>query len=394
MTEGVICEIPNTSFVLSVDENPTVTTDDGMTLDMQPELKNAAILFQQKALSLKIAAGSLAVTGAGGSSRLSASLPGKDDGAKDKAVFVSWKSLALLGSEERAILQLHPGFFRILPDAPFKTELAASLTAGWRKLSESTDPAWFLRYPWHGNGNLYYLDGGLSARFSFSSAKLTAESTVSLSLPDILPQEVAGALKLLLRTERTETSLSCAGTPASFVLPTGAFTPDTFKTDAAFSFESPSFKMKADASVTQKQPAHALELSKLFHEAALSLAYTAGSFRAGVAVQAAKLCFADECRDGELSPKLELTLSGTSLSTEATILPFRPEDDAEKPDWSVKAASTVSGLTASYTAEIGGTWLEKQEFSLKEERDSVSLSTAVIIKNDSLTWNLSFSKEW
>lgn len=394
LTEGIICEVPGFQGELSVQEQPA------------PSLKNATILFHKDGVPIKMAAGNLTLSGINGTTRLSASLPSRTDSSKAPSLFVSWQNIALAATGGRITGQFHPGYFRILADASFKAELKDTLSAGWTHLDESKDDSWYLRFPWHREGNLLWINNILNARFVFQKASLEAEIPFRLSVPDILVPAASSGLKLLLKAGRTETTLSLEATPSHFLVPSGSYTPDTFQTDASFSMKADaggsseksgaSLILKAEAGFVQKQPAEAKKTARQFLSALVSCSYECGGFGAGFSVSAAKLCLKDRCADGELTPSLNLSLDKADFAAKATVLPFRTAagKEAEAPAWSLKAEYAEKGFSAAYTAEFEGACLKKQDFSLSEERGRALIGTSVSIAAEKLVWNFSFSLAW
>lgn len=435
LTEGIICEIPYTKFTVSVEEQSVLQDENtGSQTDMLSALKNGAIVFQSDASGLKLAAGSLSVSGTSGTDVLTATLPARTDGGKPLAFFASWKKLALLATTassweklnaavsaaqtgepffNKAIIQFRPAFFSLNPDASLKPEMKVMLFGGWFFISPTKETSWFLLHPWHSSGNLLYLSNDLTLRLTFPHAKAEIAGTASFSLPDISEPAAAGGLSLLLKTKHTETDLSCFVTPPAFLMPAGSYTGETFRAEAGFLFTATPASLKtqtsgkkqtgaalsvsADAALVQKQPATVGQTAKQLLSAELAASYdNKKAFKAGISLSADKICIEDECRDSELSPALEVTLSQTSLSAKATFLPFtdEPDESRKAPAWSLKAERSLSELEASYTAEFSGTILKKQTFSLTHEQGPVSLCTEIAVKNETLTWKLSYARSW
>lgn len=382
-SEGFIGELPYTSVTLSADEKA----------DERPALRNAAVIFKLPSLSLKLAAGNLTVTGAGGSGALSATLPGKDDASKPPALFISWKDLSLLTKDNRMLVQLSSSFSGIL--------CSNALTACWTRIEQTKDDSWFLRYPWHKGGNLHILSDSLSARLPLFNASLETTATVSLSIPDMLAPNAGGTLDLLLKAGSTETTLAFSAAPARFMTANGSFTPETLSLSAGFLYakekeNEASTSFKATAAFVQKQPEKARELSRQLAATGLSCAFRKKSFSLGMTVQAEKISPQEGLYNAELSPQLELAFSGTELSAKGTFLPFMDtsDDTYTLPAWSVKAGRNIKELMVFYQAEFSGSSLETQDFSVAFNKGQFSLSSEIVIKKAGLTWNLSVSKSW
>lgn len=385
-TEGIICEVPCTDFTLSFEE----------TRDEPPSLKNAAVIYESDALSLKLAAGSLAVTGTGGSDRLSAALPQKGDPKKPLSCFASWQGFSTYYCDGRLLIQLWSG----RSDTPVQN----ALSAGWTHIEPTKDDSWYLRYPWHTGGNLHSLQDSLTVRFPLSQASITASGTLSLSLPDMLAPAAGGALNLLLKAGKTESTLSVSAFPAHFMTNDGSFTDELLNAKTSFAYSKSAAgsqnkaesAFKAAAGIAVKQPAAAHELAKRFFSASASYSYKKGDTAWSVAMDADKFCLEENWCEGTLSPAAELTLFQTVLSLKGKILPFQDKtsDTAIPPELSVKVSRTHETMYLSYTAIFSGSGLETQIFSLRDSRDSVTLNTDINVKHDGISWELSFSKSW
>lgn len=407
-TEGIFFELPYVSFTASYEGNA----------DEIPALKNAAVIIESDALSLKLAAGSLAVSGTGDAATLSIALPAKDDGKKPLSYFISWKGFSSYYTDSRMIIGLCAG----RSDTMFQN----ALTAGWTRIEPTKDDSWYLRYPWHTGGNLHSLQDTLTARFSFWHLRLETAGTASLSLPDMLPPAAAGALDLLLKAGHAETTLAFASTPAHFMTGAGTLTNELLSMKATFAYtdtgplkaspplseskgsdkDSGSFEartadkaevvFKATAGFVVKQPAAAHELSKNFISASMSHSLKAGPAAAGVALEADRFCLEDKCREGELTPAAELTLYNTACSIKGKVLPFqdRTSENAVPPEFTIKAAHSYETMSFSYTATFSNAILQTQTFSLTDSRESISLNTEITIRQEGISWNLSFSKAW
>lgn len=380
--EGIICEFPYTAVTVSAEEKA----------DEPPSLKNAAAILKLDALSLKLAAGSLSITGTGGTGTLSAALPGKDDGSKPLSFFASWKWFSLYAADNRMLMQLTTTFS--------KAHLSNALTAGWTRISPTKDDSWFLRYPWHPGGNLHSLSDTLSLSFQFARATLETEGTAALSLPDMLSPAAGFELEMCLKSNgqehAAETAISISAHPHSFMLADGSFTPDTLNAGASFSLSSETTAFTAEAGFVHKQPAKAKELSKRLVSASLAYALEKESFAMDMSVGADKFSPDEGLKDTELSPQLDLMLSGTELTLKGTFLPFKDQTDDtySLPEWSVKAERTQKELTVFYKAEFTGTSLETQVFSAAFDRQSLKLGTQVSVKKTGLSWELTFSRRW
>lgn len=440
-TEGIICEIPNAKFIVSVDEHPFTGKSlagseqgSGSRAFLQPELRNAAFLFQTKEPDLKFAAGSLSVSGTSCTSELSASLSGKADGAKPLAFYAVWENLSFLATTglslksaltsqmqnpffNRAIIQFQPGFLNLNSSGSGKTGLKLSVTAGWFRLKEKKDNTWFLRYLWHGDGNLFFLNSIFTVRYSSGKNRFEADGIIRLSLPDQLEPAAGGGLRLYMKTPSTETTLTGFITPAVFMQTNGSYTNELLKTEGQFLMEKSlickdivsdshqdkkktatgkkaekiELTFKANASYVQKQPDSPDKAAKQVLSGSTSCCCSTSILEAGVSVTAAKFCPEEDFQNGELIHELEIQFMNSALTGKVTLLPLKKEKKAEGPAWSLKAEQTLKDFSASYTAEFNGLALGNQEFSLTGERAPVSIEALLDIRKKGLSWSLSIS---
>lgn len=432
LTEGVICEIPYARFTLSVDEQPSGQD----TAVMQSVPKNAAVLYNFKKSGLKFAAGTLTVTGTGGTSELSAALPGKTDGRKQLALYAECSWLSLLAATDckldtldssstfnqtrhtlqnvfslfnRALIQVRPDFLCIQDVENQKMECKDCLTAGWFRLSETKDNRWYLDTPWRRAGNLLFFNNAFTLRHTFPTTKLETTGIISLSLPDNLTASAAGCFRTLLKTSHTETAVLLELTPAVFVTPSGSYTNELVRAEAQFSADvkirnlssdkekkAGIFAFKAETAYVQKPSAVIGEQPDQLLSGTTMCSYKSDSLGLEFSLKAADFCIENHFKDGKITPALELTLPGVSLKGEILFqsLTGNEHADADSPAWSVKAERTLTDFTASCTMSYNRTALEKLEFTLSEERGAVALSSGVTIRKTALSWNLAFSQSW
>ena len=432
LSQGVICEIPYTEFIVSVEEQPAAKTEYDSLPGKVPALQNGGFSVQPGTSSLKLAAGSLSVSGTSGTDALTATLPARTDGGKPLAFYARWKTLALLVTTvcpwknlsaavsatrtgepffNRAIIQFKPPFLCLSPDAALYPELKETFFAGWYAIHASKDSGWFLVHPWHPAGNLFYLRNDIAVRLSFAQAKTELTATAQVSVSDIISPATAAAATALVKTKHTETALSCSIMPPLFLMPNGSYPKETFTADADFSYmaalpgkkkqndakmqDNAELTIKTGASFAIRQPAATGDEAQQLFSAIMSATFKKNTFLAGLSLLADTLCFENNCRDGQLSPEVKLAVDGLSLSVKAAFLPFWDNAESSKePSWTMKAERTLSGVKASYAVEFTGNVLKKQDISISHEQGPLSLSTAITVRNDTLTWKLSYARKW
>lgn len=387
-SEGIICEIPYTRFTVSLGEPPL-------------SLKNAAAIFQSESAELKLAAGSLTVSGTSGADPLSAALPGRTDGKKAFSFFTSWKNCAFYATESRSLFQWNPDFITVLQKSSLTAELRNRFSAGMTILQPTNDTDWYLRFPLHEKSSIRFIRDALALRLSTAGCSFEAEGTVSPAFSAALPTAQESALSLLLKTTHTESAFSCTAAPSWYVTPAGSFTDETFQSKASFIYrenapDNAVASFKADADFVIKQPAAAFASQKRLFSAGLGAESRNGGFSAGVSLTAGKLCPEDRYEDAEFSDAVECTFPETVLEAKVTIRPFKTVASMKEaaPVWAVKAERSLESGSVSYKASFSGTEPEQQEFTLTEERGGSALYMAVTVKNEELIWCLSFSRSW